>query len=143
MAVHSIPYSRFTIDPSPAFAKGRVASRPLLRVKLVHNDQSLSCYAVVDSGADQCVFPRSFMKTLGINPLASPIEAMVGVNGAATPTYFAKISLDIRVTRVPIYAGFVAGLDTVGIGLLGQAGFFDRFDIHFRLREGFFDIDVP
>ena len=140
MAVHSIPYTRFKIDSSPAFANGRVASRPLLRIKLAHGAQVLSCYAIVDSGADQCVFPRSFMASLGIDPLAAPLESMIGVSGTATPTHFANVSLELGSARVPIYAGFVTGLDAIGIGLLGQAGFFDRFNIHFRLRNGVFDV---
>jgi hypothetical protein len=141
MAVHSVPYTRFKIDPSPAFANGRVAARPLLRVKLSHAAHSLSCYAIADSGADQCVFPRTFMNSLGINPLATPLESMIGVSGTAAPTHFANVSLEIGAARISIYAGFVSGLDAIGIGLLGQAGFFDRFDVHFRLRDGVFEID--
>jgi hypothetical protein len=81
------------------------------------------------------------MASLGINPLATPLESMIGVNGTATPTHFANVLLDVGVTRASIYAGFVSGLDAIGIGLLGQAGFFDLFNVHFRLRDGVFEID--
>lgn len=42
-----------------------------------------------------------------------------------------------------VYAGFTAGLEALGIGLLGQAGFFDRFPTRFDLRDGTFSIDIP
>ena len=37
------------------------------------------------------------------------------------------------VIKFPVYADFTTGLDPWGLGLLGQVGFFDRFNIGFRL----------
>ena len=40
-----------------------------------------------------------------------------------------------------VYAGFTVGLDNVGLGLLGQSGFFDRVNVCFHHRSGIFAIE--
>lgn len=96
----------------------------------------------MDSGADHCVFPRSFMQPLGLNPLAAPLEMTIGVGSTNVPTHFADIDIDLQgVIQFHVYAGFTTGLDPIGIGLLGQSGFFDRFIVHFKLSQGIYEIE--
>ena len=110
---------------------------------MVNGPLTLTCYAIIDSGADHCVFPRSFMQPLGIDALGAPVEMTTGV-GSTVPTNFANITIDMQgVVQFPVYAGFTTGLDAWGSGLLGQVGFFDRFNIHFRLAESRCYIEVP
>ena len=45
--------------------------------------------------------------------------------------------------KIPLYAGFTTRLEQIGYGLLGQAGFFDRFNITFKHSQGIFQIEVP
>lgn len=45
--------------------------------------------------------------------------------------------------RIPVYAGFTMGLEQIGYGLMGQAGFFDKFNVTFRHSEGIFQIEGP
>ncbi|HEX4544061.1 MAG TPA: aspartyl protease family protein [Candidatus Acidoferrum sp.] len=91
-----------------------------------------SCYAIVDSGADHCIFPRSFMQPLGLDPLATPVDMTSGVGSTNLPTHFAHVTLDLQgLAQFSVYAGFTTGMDRFGIGLLGQTGFFERFKIRF------------
>lgn len=84
------------------------------------------------------------MQPLGLNPLTAPIELTAGVGSTNLPTHFASISLDLQgVIELPLYAGFTTGLDQWGYGLLGQVGFFDRFNIAFRLMEKTCYIEIP
>ncbi len=143
MAIHRVPYTRVTVPPNPAFPAGRIASRPVLRLALTSENKRLSCYAIVDSGADHCVFPRSFLQPLGFNALTAPIEMTTGVGSTNVPTHFVNITIDLQgAAQFPVYAGFTTGLDPVGIGLLGQSGFFDRFHLHFKLSEGIYEIEI-
>ena len=113
--------------------------RPLLRLALVSRENRLSCHALVDSGADDCVFPLSFMQPLGLNPLVTPKEATGGIGGT---NHFANISIDVQgLVRFPVYAAFNERLDPAGHGLLGQWGFFSRFKLHFRLSENIYVIE--
>ena len=43
---------------------------------------------------------------------------------------------------LPTYVGFTSGLDGLGIGLLGQAGFFDRVPVCFNHADGVLQISV-
>jgi hypothetical protein len=114
-----------------------------LRLALTSGQHRLSCYAIVDLGSDHCVFPRSFLQPLGLNPLEAPIELTTGVGSTNVPTHFVNVEIDLQgVVRFPVYAGFTTGLDAVGMGLLGQSGFFDRFVVHFKLIQGVYEIEI-
>jgi len=83
------------------------------------------------------------MQPLGLDPLVAPIELTSGVGSANVPTHFANISIDLQgVVQFPIYAGFTTGLDSAGIGLLGQSGFFDKCMVHFKLPQRLFEIEI-
>ncbi len=144
MPVYPLAYSYFNIPPNPAFPSGRIAPRPIVKLTLVNGIERLSCYAIIDSGADHCVFPRSFMQPLGLDALVAPIEMTTGVGSSNVPTHFVNINIDLQgVVQFSVYAGFTTGLDQMGMGLLGQAGFFDRFNVAFRLPEKNSYIEVP
>ena len=84
------------------------------------------------------------MGPLGIDSLIAPVERTSGVGGSNVPTHFADITLDLQgVLTIPVYAGFTEGLDHSGIGLLGQAGFFERFKIIFDHARGIYQLEVP
>ena len=56
------------------------------------------------------------------------------MGNTGVPSHFANIEIDMQgVIKFPVYADFTTGLDPWGLGLLGQVGFFDRFNIGFRL----------
>jgi hypothetical protein len=103
---------------------------------LVAGSRRLSCYSVVDSGSDHCMFPRQFLRMLDLNPLAAPAETISGLASTGVATHFFNLEIDLQgVLRFPVYAGFTSGLDDLGLGLLGQAGFF-------RLSERVYEIET-
>ena len=77
---------------------------------------------------------------------------MTGGVGATNVTYYETITvhLDIAdhagqpVNRISFqtHAGFTAGMDAQGIGLLGQLGFFETFTVLFNHRLKIFTIDA-
>lgn len=112
--------------PSSAFPEGRTIHRPRLPVTLrTIYDGWLSCYAVVDSGADYCCFPQSFMKPLGIEP--REFEKVQTANGDAQ-IYFGYVQINLEFVE-PYYV--CAGFHPGDICMLGQDGFFDRFKVCF------------
>jgi len=118
--------------------------RPVLSLTLVNGKNRLSCRAIVDSGADHCIFPRAFMQPLGLDPLTSPVEGTSGVGSTNIPTHFSKIVIDLQgAVQIPVYAGFTPGMDQLGIGLLGQAGFFEAFRITFDYVSRLYYLEVP
>jgi hypothetical protein len=146
VAIHTLAYSYFDIPSSEAFPQGRRAPRPVLKLTLINPDNNahqLACYAIIDSGADHCVFPRSFMEPLGFDPHACPTEMIAGVGSKNVPTHYTNATLDLQgIVQYQAYIGFTTGLEELGLGLLGQMGSFDRFRVHFRLPEHSCDIEI-
>jgi hypothetical protein len=143
LPIFDVPYMQFQFAPTAAFPQGRIAKRPVVQLRLTNGMASLSCFAIVDSGADYCAFPRSFMQPLGLDALVAPLETTSGVGSSNVPVHFCSLEMDFGVVKIPVYAGFTTGLDQLGIGLLGQSGFFDQFHIHFRCAHGIFQIEIP
>ncbi|HEY0701312.1 MAG TPA: hypothetical protein VGD60_00965 [Candidatus Acidoferrales bacterium] len=53
--------------------------------------------------------------------------------------YFFDVDIEVAgITKYSASVGFSAALEKWGHGLLGQAGFFDRFPIEFDLPNGIF-----
>lgn len=143
MPTYPVAYAEIQAPATPAFPTGHLVRRPVLSLALQNGTNRLSCYAIVDSGADHCVFPRSFMQPLGLDPLAAPVDMTSGVGSTNVPTHFANVTLDFGVTQFSVYAGFTTGMDALGMGLLGQAGFFERFKIVFDNANKLFTIEMP
>ncbi len=66
-----------------------------------------------------------------------------GVGSTGNVTYYDNVTIDLGngLTFAAI-AGFTAGLEAQGIGLLGQSGFFERFQVSFDHRKREFHIDT-
>jgi hypothetical protein len=144
LPIHSLPYREFVSPASASFPTGRTARRPILQLALLNGTSRLSCYAIVDSGADDCLFPRSFMQPLGLDPLTIPIEQTRGVGSTSIPTQYAKLAIHIPgIVEFAVYAGFTSGMDPMGFGLLGQTGFFERFKVAFDYSSRVYTIEVP
>jgi hypothetical protein len=144
VALHSVSYAEFVIPASASFPNGRKVLRPYLNVALVVGSNRLSCKAMVDSGADDCLFPRSFLHPLGIDPLTLPIDFTGGVGNNRNATQYANIVVDLQgIAQFDVYAGFTAGMDPHGFGLLGQCGFFDRVKIVFDYASKIYAFETP
>lgn len=97
-----------------------------------------------DTGADQCVFPFSFALALGLDPLKMAQCATSGVGSSGNVTYFDTLTIHFGAgIQFPAYVGFTRALEDQGIGLLGQQGFFDRFNTIFSHKEKRLWIEVP
>lgn len=144
MPAYSVPYSQVSTPPTPAFPSRFTTPRPALPIVLSSGQLSWNCYAVIDSGADDCVFPLNFAARLGLNIASTNrIYSFGGVGSANQLAWFFEVTLSIPGTLLTFQAsvGFTPSLDQAGFGLLGQNGFFDRFKVAFDLRAGLFYIE--
>ncbi len=83
------------------------------------------------------------MAPLGIDPLKTPTESCSGIGGIAVAHYSA-VAVEIPgFQTLMLYAGFTDGLENAGVGLLGHAGFFNRFKVTFDVRNGVFELEDP
>ncbi len=65
-----------------------------------------------------------------------------GVGSDSNVTYYDTLTINLGSGIVfPAYVGFTQGMDAIGLGLLGQDGFFDKYNVEFRNAEGIFTIE--
>jgi hypothetical protein len=114
--------------------------RPYLIVRLAHGTKHKDVIALVDSGADLCLFHSDIGKLIGIDIESGSKLAFEGVSGAAATAYLHRVSLTVRgVSSISLDVGFTDSM-AVGTGLLGQQGFFEQYHINFQLGENCFEI---
>src|SRR5262249_15504213 len=106
------------------------------------NGNKFQCMVWPDSGADHCVFPLSFATALGLNPLAMKKQMTGGVGSSANVTYYDTLEIYLGGLRFSTLVGFTQGLEAQGIGLLGQLGFFENYQVLFDHRAKQFHIDA-
>jgi hypothetical protein len=99
---------------------------------------------VVDSGADDNVFPSSFARRLGFDLANGRHYSFGGAGGGGQDAYFFDVEIEIvGITKYSSSVGFSPAVNKWGYGLLGQNGFFDRFPLEFDLPHGIFALHVP
>ena len=147
-----IPFSFLPIPPDTAFPNRDEIKRPIVALLITNGDRQTVVFCVVDSGADLCVFPASLANRLGIELSKDKASAFSGSGETTQMAYFEEIQATILPMDGPnidpnqepltflLYAGFCDTLEHVGMGLLGQEGFFSRFTVHFRSAESYFEI---
>lgn len=128
------PYQERPRKPSEAFPNATNRLVSIIPITLSFNDQSFTLDALVDSGADSCLFPGMLGVGLGIEVHKCPKQSITGLGGRVVEARFHKVKLQVGNVECDIYAGFT--FDTIGIsGLLGQRGFFDNFRVTFDRAE--------
>ena len=125
------------------YSLSQYARRPAITVELFGPEKSILIQnALIDSGADYCVFNLEFAKYIGIDLEKAGAGNSVGIGGLEKiKTYFVEIELKIKEfdDRIKIKAGFIDSPSV--IALLGQDGFFDNYKINFERNENFFEIN--
>jgi len=114
--------------------------RPYVIVRLAHGGNHKDIIALVDSGADVCLFHSDIGKLLDIDVESGSELAFHGVSGAKASAYLHRITLTVRdMKSISLDVGFTDSM-AVGTGLLGQQGFFEQFHINFQMSEKVFSL---
>ena len=105
--------------------------KPVLQVFISHSGRrSKSLEAIVDTGADHCIFDAGIADGLGIQLRAGEEVVFSGIaRGAETTGYLHRVTLTVAAQTYDVPIVFAYGLATTGI--LGQIGFFDHFVVTF------------
>lgn len=107
-------------------------SRPIIPVTLYGPKGSVNVHALLDSGADKCLFSRELGEEIGLDIKNGEAELFSGIEGGKVETYLHEIQLQFIGSndKVDVIAGFT---DACGaIAILGQDYFFDAFRIKFE-----------
>jgi len=131
------PYSEIPVDRYCTGRPTEVAYRPVLNVILKYKNKTRTTPALVDSGADKCIFPTPVGELIGLDVHSVEPEYSGGIDAIKVPVYCHDITIVIRNNPINVRCGFI---DKLPIGLLGQEGFFDQYKITFFYKEKYFDI---
>lgn len=129
-------YKKIKFKPTPAFPERKYLYKPIIPVILHYKKFSIGYEALIDSGADISIFHAEIAELLGIVVKKGKMETFGGITGDGAKAYFHNLTLEtggIKFENIPI--GFSYGISPQGYGILGQAGFFDKFRIIFDLKK--------
>jgi len=111
-------------------------------------DKVVTTMAIVDSGADVCIFPASLAESLGISIPNQNVAAFSGTSQDQQLVYFETVQVtlwnandDEEPIVFDLYAGFCRTIEHTGLGILGQYGFFSRFTVIFDQANNVFSVD--
>jgi hypothetical protein len=148
LARYQVSYTAFPINAprrnNPTEPGRRILThRPIVPVRLDYEGRVFSLYSILDSGADQCLFPGFILSLLGLDGQRAQVSTFQGVGSVnQVSLFFENIGLTVGVIpRLVATVAFSTALDQCGYGLLGQGGFFSRFKVEFDLPNGFFYIE--
>lgn len=115
--------------------------RPYLPVSLRSKKGSIpSLLALVDSGADFCMFDGALSYALDLDLSTLQQINLSGINGSAVG-YVAHLEIGVHDHFVAVPAVFSFDFSPVGFGgVIGQVGFFDAFKIQFDRASREFDL---
>ena len=114
--------------------KGQAVVRPVIPVVLRALDNGgrrVRYEALIDSGADLCLFPTGLADALGIELTRGEVMEFVGASGAPTAMYTHRVQIQVGEWFEYIPVGF-AEIPPLGYGLLGQRGFFEYLNVKFK-----------
>ena len=108
--------------------------RPFIPLSLRYKDRTVKIKALVDSGADFCMFDGELLSMLNIDLTKLEKITINGVSGAAAG-YVAHIEIGVEGHFFPAPAVFSFDFspDEFG-GLAGQLGFFDIYIVEFNRK---------
>ena len=143
MARATYPYIPVPLPVSEAFLQGGTVHRPIAFADIsVAGGVPERLAVVLDTGADCCLFPLKLARLLDLDIAHLPRATHRGVGSQSNLTYYTDVAIDLgNGIAFTAYAGFKVGLDAMGLGLLGQAGFFEQFNVEFRHSEKLFTVE--
>ena len=127
------PYIKYLVAPETV-KPAQYIYRPVIPVKLAVNQKTIVFDDLIDSGADECTFPGWVMKILGRDVHAGRQRIFKGIGGSVL-AYLHPTIISIGEEKFLVNIYYSHEWDDLPFGLLGQGGFFSRFDVHFRYKE--------
>jgi len=126
-------YLKFETKPSEAFPRRFSVSRPVIPIQLINGKDKVGHLAIIDSGADFCVFHASMGEVIGIAIESGKKQDFCGVSvqSQQLTAYFHAIQIGVGGYEFDCWVGFSKDIEGLPYGFLGQHGFFSLFNVTF------------
>lgn len=126
------------INLKDPFSNKKYILRPIIPVSLQYKDKSIHYEALIDTGADFCIFPIELAGALGINLDSNRIIYFSGVGGQPLKGFITDVIL--RVGEINISTKIVFA-ESGSTRVLGQRGFFDHFDVKLSYQKQVIEVE--
>ena len=128
-------YKKFLLPEKSDFF-GTSILKPIIPVEIFYKEKSVKYSALIDSGADFCIFDAEIGEYLGIDIKSGEKERFGGIQERQPSTAFIhKLVLNIGGWNYQTTIGFSYEIARHGFGILGQRGFFNLFKVGFDLAK--------
>jgi hypothetical protein len=128
-------YFKFPISKRSDFF-GHSLLKPIIPIKISAGTSTLRYMALIDSGADFCIFDAEIGEALGLNVRSGLKENFGGIQERGSSLVFIhNVIINVGGWDHTIKAGFSYDIAKWGYGILGQKGFFDIFIVVFDLLK--------
>ncbi len=129
------PYKQFPLPYSVVSLGGRRGrARPIIGVTVIGPSDSRLRDGILDSGADDTVFPESLAAVIGVDLTNAPTRQFSTAAGSAHPVRYAQVTLrlfdGVERREWSAWVGFSPARRKQA--LLGIAGFLQFFDTNLR-----------
>lgn len=129
-------YKKFRLISPSVFSDQKYLLRPIIPLTIVYKDKKIGYEALIDSGADFCIFHAEVGEFLGIPVKKGERGNFGGIVGSEAKAYVHKVNIIIGGNRFgPIPVGFSYDIAPHGYGILGHHGLFSIFRIIFDLKK--------
>ncbi len=133
-------YSRWLCLPTEVFPTRHSILSPVIRIAIKYQGKKFDTVALLDSGANWCIFPASVGEYLGIQIDQGKKLEYTGVSARGI-AYFHNVTLEIGGWGHNCLVGFSPNLDTMNVpAVLGHNGFFDRYEVIFNYKKEIIEI---
>jgi predicted aspartyl protease len=128
-----IPYTKYKIGTE-------LERLPLISVRLACNNKKVKLWALIDSGADFSVFNADIAAILGVDLEKERQVELAGFVGGSALAWIYQVNLEVEgLQSININVAFTES-SMPELCLVGQRGFFDKFQIRFERYKDLIEI---
>lgn len=128
-------YFKFPLPVRSSFF-GHSILKPIIPIGLTVGGEPFDYSALIDSGADFCIFDAGIGEALGLNIRSGEKLTFSGVQEAGgAEAFLHEVTILIGGLKHKIPLGFSYDIAKDGYGILGQKGFFDLFSVKFDYQK--------
>lgn len=129
------PYHKTLLYPESDYF-GSSLLKPIIPIEIAVGDKKIDYFALIDSGADFCIFDAAIGGYLGLSIKSGRKLNFGGVQELkGSSAFLHEVVLRVGGIEKKIFLGFSYEIAKHGFGLLGQKGFFEIFIVKFDLAK--------
>ena len=129
-------YRKFPLDSkNSSNLNKKFALRPVIQIDFDSKNGGFGYLVLIDSGADYCVFHSEIGERLGLDIRKGKELTFYGTSGEAQKAYFHTIEFKVGGIIHHAEVAFSYEMKKLAYGILGQDGFFDKWNIKFELNK--------